>query len=198
VDNTSSYSEKELLLAIAEGSEDAFRTVYNLYRPRIYSYILKMVRNTEIASDAVQDIFLKLWKGRENLRTVDNISAYLHRMAHNQAYDGFQKQAKETLVLNEIRKREQKSEASAEEPLLSKEVKIFIQGLVDQLTPQQRKVFLLSREGGLKQEEIAERLGISIFAVKKHMVDALKFLRTEIGQRYGSLAVAIFIIYRLA
>jgi RNA polymerase sigma-70 factor (ECF subfamily) len=56
---------------------------------------------------------------------------------------------------------------------------------------------LLSREGGLKQEEIAQRLGISLSAVKKHMVDALRFLREEISGKYGSLAIALFVLFDL-
>lgn len=87
-------------------------------------------------------------------------------------------------------------EASGE--LISKEVQQYIRNLVDRLTPQQRRVFLLAREGGLKQEEIAKLLGISVFVVKKHMVNALKFMREEIGKTYGPQAVAVFVIFGMA
>lgn len=197
LENDKLYDEKELLERIAEGSEAAFRQLFTIYRKRIYTYVLKVAGSRETAEDTVQDIFLKLWAARTILPAIDNINAYLHRMAHNHAYNGFRKKAREVLVLEHLKK----SEISPEEPgheLLSKEINAYIQSLVDQLTPQQRKVYLLSRERGLKQAEIAQELGISLMVVKKHMVDALRFLREGIGQNYGPYAIAIFVIFELA
>jgi RNA polymerase sigma factor (sigma-70 family) len=106
--------------------------------------------------------------------------------------------ATETLILSELKKVQ--PEQSGEQPseqLIAKEVRDFIAAAVDRLTPQQRLVFLMSREKGLKQREIAEELGLSIRTVKKHMVDALRFLREEVGNTYGPYAAAIYILYHL-
>lgn len=189
--------EQELLLKIAAGNELAFRELFQAYRKKLFSYIFKITASGEIAEDTIQDIFLKLWSVRETLPAIGNINAYLHRMAHNYAYHGFRRLAKETLLLDHLRKQENSNTCNPAQELLSKEVAAYIQVLVDRLTPQQRKVFLLSREGGLKQEEIASRLNVSISTVKKHMVDALSFLREEIRQNYSLYAVALFVIYRL-
>lgn len=189
--------EQELLLEIASGSEVAFRELFQAYRRKLFSYLFKMTASREIAEDALQDIFLKLWTVRESLPTVGNINAYLHRMAHNYAYHVFRRLAKETLLLDQLRMQKDCDTASPAQELLSKEVTTYIQSLVDRLTPQQRKVFLLSREEGLKQAEIASRLDVSISTVKKHMVDALSFLREEIRQNYSLYAPALFIIHQL-
>lgn len=189
--------EQELLLKIASGSEPAFRELFQAYRRKLFSYIFKITTSRDMAEDAIQEIFLKLWSVRETLPAISNINAYLHRMAHNYAYHGFRRLAKETLLLDHLRKQENSNTCNPAQELLSKEVAAYIQVLVDRLTPQQRKVFLLSREGGLKQEEIASRLNVSISTVKKHMVDALSFLREEIRQNYSLYAVALFVIYRL-
>ncbi|MBX3255993.1 MAG: RNA polymerase sigma-70 factor [Chitinophagaceae bacterium] len=189
--------EQELLLKIASGSEAAFRELFQTYRKKLFSYIFKITASREMAEDAIQEIFLKLWAVRETLPAIGNINAYLHRMAHNYAYHGFRRLAKETLLLDHLSKQEDSDRGNPVQELLSKEVTVYIQSLVDRLTPQQRKVFLLSREEGLKQEEIASRLNVSISTVKKHMVDALAFLREEIRQNYGLYAVALFVIYRL-
>ena len=189
--------EQELLLKIALGSEAAFRELFQAYRRKLFSYIFKITASREIAEDTVQDIFLKLWSVRETLSAIGNINAYLHRMAHNYAYHGFRRMAKETLLLDHLKKQENGDAGNPVQELLSKEVAAYIQGLVDRLTPQQRKVFLLSREEGLKQEEIAGRLNVSISTVKKHMVDALAFLREEIRQNYSLYAAALFVIHQL-
>lgn len=189
--------EQELLLEIASGSEPAFRELFQAYRRKLFTYIFKTTSSREIAEDTVQEIFLKLWSVRETLPAIGNMNAYLHRMAHNYAYQGFRRLAKETLLLDHLSKQEEGYTRSPVQELQSKEVAAYIQGLVDRLTPQQRKVFLLSREDGLKQEEIASRLNISISTVKKHMVDALAFLREEIRQNYSLYAIALFVIHQL-
>ena len=189
--------EQDLLLEIASGSEAAFRELFQAYRRKLFSYIFKITASREVAEDTVQDIFLKLWSVRETLPAIGNINAYLHRMAHNYAYHGFRRLAKEALLLDHLRKQEDGDIANPVQELLSKEAAAYVQLLVDRLTPQQRKVFLLSREGGLKQEEIADRLNISISTVKKHMVDALAFLREEIRQSYSLYATALFVIHQL-
>jgi RNA polymerase sigma-70 factor (ECF subfamily) len=159
--------------------------------------LFRITDSRELAEDAMQEIFLKLWNRRELFHEIENLNAYLHRMAHNFAYHGFRRMAKEALVLDHLRAGSEKVGVEPEDRLISKEVQGYIHSLVDQLTPQQRRVFLLSREGGLKQEEIAQRLGISLSAVKKHMVDALRFLREEISGKYGSLAIALFVLFDL-
>lgn len=190
------HTEQELLQQIAVGNESAFRELFLIYRRKLFTYVYKITESREIADDTVQDIFLHLWSVRETLPRINHINAYLYKMAHNYAYQGFRRLAKEELLLDHLKKQAYTPNNPAQE-LVSKEVTAYIQSLVDRLTPQQRNVFLLSREEGLKQEEIADRLNISIFTVKKHMVDALSFLREEIRQNYGSYAIALFVIYQL-
>lgn len=193
------YNEKLLLEQVAEGNEQAFQLFYDTYRRRLFTYVYKITESIEISEDTIQEIFLTIWMNRHTLTGIENINAYLYRMAHNRAYKGFQRLAKESLVLAQLKNEQVDSVGAAGElQLVSKEVMAYIQSLVDQLTPQQRKVFLLSRENGLKHEEIAEQLGVAQSTVKKHMVEALRFLREEIGKNYGSHAVAIFVIYQLS
>src|SRR5690606_31325510 len=116
---------------------------FQAYRRKLFSYIFKITASREIAEDTIQDIFLKLWSVRETLSAIGNINAYLHRMAHNYAYHGFRRLAKETLLLDHLRKQEDSDTGNPVQELLSKEVRAYIQLLVDRLTPQQRKVFLL-------------------------------------------------------
>lgn len=192
-------NEKQILQQIAEGSEDAFRILFNSYRRRLYNYILRTSSSKETAEDTVHDVFLKIWENREKLTQVDNINAYLYRMAHNHAYTGFQRMAKETLILAALQKdQDTGSGLEGEDRLVHKEVRDFIQNAVNKLTPQQKLVFLMSRNEGLKHEEIAQKLHISIFTVKNHVADALRFLREEVGRSYGSKAVALYVLYNLA
>lgn len=191
------YDEKELQAQLAQGSEEAFRTIFNRYRGKLYHYILKIAGSGEAAEDAVHDVFLKLWTRREQLAGIDNLNAYLYRMAHNHAVTGFRRMAKETLVLAELRQESVPALALAD-PLTQKEIRAFIDEAVAKLSPRQKKIFLLSRYDGLKHKEIAGELGLSIHTVRSHLQEAVKALREEIGRAYGPLAVAIFVLHELS
>ena len=191
------HNERDLLLQIADGSEVAFRQLFDTYQQRLFTYVYKVTRSRELADDAVQEIFLKIWTMRQKLPAIENMQAYLHRMAHNQALKGFQAVAREGLVEDRLA-RQTSADGAADDGLLSKEIQLYIHRLIDQLTPSQRRVFLLSREEGLRQQEIAERLGLNLVTVKRHMVDALKAIRDGLAQNYGAQAVVLYIIFRLS
>ena len=191
------HNEMDLLRQIADSSEVAFRQLFDTYQHQLFTYVYKVTRSRELADDAVQDIFLKIWSMRQKLPAIENIQAYLRRMAHNQALKGFQAVAREGLVEDRLAC-EKSAQGATDDGLLSKEIQRYINNLIDQLTPSQRKVFLLSREEGLRQQEIADRLGLNLVTVKRHMVDALKAIRDGIAQNYGTQAFALYVIFRLS
>jgi RNA polymerase sigma-70 factor (family 1) len=176
------YNERDVLLRIAQGNEQAFATLFEKYRDKLYYYILTITASAEAAEDVVHDVFLKIWINREKLPDVENLNAYLFMMCRNQAINGLRRMAKETLILAELRK-EHIQPLEGIDAISQKEIRTFIQQAVEKLSPQQKKVFLLSRQDGLKHEQIGK---------------ALEFLRQEIGQSYGNLGVAICILYKLS
>lgn len=199
MDTTSTTNSETLLLAqVAAGNEQAFAELFQNYRRKLYAYLFKIINSSELAEDGVHDVFLKVWTGRERLTEIDNFNAYIHRMAQNHAYSGFRRMAKETLILAELRADVDSIDSlHPERVLTAKEVREFIHAAIEKLTPQQRLVFRMSREQGLKQEEIAEQLDISLSTVKKHIGAALSFLREEVGDAYGPSATILFILYQL-
>lgn len=191
------YNEQELLLQLAAGSEAAFTAIFHHYRGRLYHYIFSITASRETAEDTVHDVFLKIWNNREKMAGIENMNAYLFRICHNQAITGLRRMAKETLILSELQQ-ENIPFLSHADPACQKEIRDSIQQAVNRLSPQQRQVFLLSRQDGLKHKQIAEQLGVSINTVKTHLGQALRFLREEIGQQYGLQATAIWVIYQFS
>lgn len=194
-----SDSEQELLREVSAGNQDAFRYLFNTYRKKLYTYIIKISESKEVAEDMVNDVFLKIWENREKLAQIDNLNAYIYRMAHNRAYTALRRMAKETLLIAALQQEKQITDIfEVENRVIQREVKELIQSAVNKLTPQQKLVFLLSREEGLKHDEIAKKLNISGSTVKNHLVAALRFLREEIRQSYGSIAIVLYMIYNLS
>lgn len=194
-----SYNERDLLRQVAEGSEIAFRTVFYQYRPRLIAFVLGLSRSEQAAEDIVHDIFLDLWKNRERLPEVEHFSTYLFRAVQYRARRQMKRKAQETLILAELRQEEYGDLSTEQQDILSLQaVREYIKQSLNKLTPQQRKIFLLSREMGLSHGQIAEQLGIQPQTVSNHLSDALRLLREDLEAFYGSVAIALFVLHGIS
>lgn len=190
------YTEQELLQRLAEGDEIAFTKIFYAYKDKLYSFILHVTGSAAAAEDVLQEVFLKLWRDRNSFSAVDNINAYLFKMAQNHAINGLRRQSRGALILAEIARAETTATANSDDILSGKELRALLQQALDQLPAQQRRVFELSRNQGLKYEEIARELNISVSTVRNHMVQALKAIREFILTAYpiGAVYCALLLI----
>ena len=189
--------ENVLLQQIAAGDEIAFGNLFHAWRDKLYFYILRITNSPETAEDILQDVFFKLWIKRCELSDVNNFSAYLFRMAHNHAISGMRRMAQETIILSGLRRETLSSGIPMDEALLCKQVQEKLKQIVDQLPKQQRLVYTLSREQGLKQEEIARQLDITISTVQNHMTQALRTIRMQLGHFFPEASYQIIIAFAI-
>ncbi|MEO6812400.1 MAG: RNA polymerase sigma-70 factor [Ginsengibacter sp.] len=171
------YNEKVLLDKVAAGDERAFKQLFDLYKERFYSVVLKMTGSDEVAKDIVQDTFMNIWDKREILADIDNPSAYFFTAVYRRVYHHYRKVAQEKKLLEEAFPISA-SVNTTEEMVLAHESKDLISEAVEKLPPQQKLVFRLSRQEGLSREDVARQLHISPNTVKNHLAEALKFIRT--------------------
>lgn len=180
-------SEKELLQLAAGGNELAFTRLFHGYKYKLYGFVFRLTGSHASAEDVVQDIFEKLWKDRELLQQVESFSSYVFRMAQNQALNGFKRMAREVVILKQLAEAPANTASTPQGHLALKETQERLHNAIQQLPPQQKMVFLLSREEGIKHEEIARRLHITTGTVKNHMIQALRTLRKHMQQYPNSL-----------
>ncbi|MCK7556757.1 hypothetical protein MKQ70_17720 [Chitinophaga sedimenti] len=74
-------SEQMLLQRAAEGDQGSFAELFRAYKDKLYGILLKMTDSAELTEDIIQDVFLRLWRKREELATIDNFGGYVFRMA---------------------------------------------------------------------------------------------------------------------
>lgn len=181
MNHVSGYTEKELLQLSTEGDEKAFAEIFHRYKFKLYGFIYRLTQSQEMAEDIVQETFLRLWKNRDQLDHIEHLSSYIFRMAQNQAITSFKRMAMETMIIRQLLTGEKEfAPSTPESELALKEMEALFRKAIDNLPPQQKKVYLLSREEGLKHEEIAERLQISRGTVKNHMIQLLRTLRSQL------------------
>lgn len=169
------HTEKDLLLLSAGGSQAAFTELYNLNKDRLYSFVLSLTKSEEQALDVVHDVFMRLWINRAQLVNIENFCSYIYRSAQNQILNSFKRAMNEAAILSLINP--DVSQNNVEENLNYKVLEERLAAIIEKLPPQQRLVYTLSREQGLRHEDIAKQLLISPSTVKNHMVQALKTIK---------------------
>ena len=191
---TKPYNERELLLRIAQGDEEAFTSLFYQHKEKIFYYSLSITHSPIISEEITQEIFMTIWSERTTLPDIDYFRSWLKTVTRNKALNALKKMANEKTAVNNIRQLTSEADKSAEDNLLWKQYQLLLQQAIAQLSDHQRQVYLLSREEHLEYAEIANRLNISVNTVKYHMKAAFRTIR-EFLKQYGTELSVIFLIY---
>lgn len=193
LEQTSLYNEKALLLRVSEGDEAAFRAIYDHYRKKIYTLGLLLTHSESQAQELVQDVFMKIWEKREQLREIDYFNAWLRTIARNTATNYLRARAMEKLGLALLPLNENGS-CFTENDAANREYASLLQAAIRQLPLQQQKVYILHRQQGLRHEAIAQQLGISVLTSKKYMKLALRSIRIFLEHRMDATVLLALVI----
>ncbi|AWK06656.1 RNA polymerase sigma-70 factor [Flavobacterium crocinum] len=191
----SNIDEKKLLLELSQGSEPAFTNMYNQYKNNVYSTALRITKSKIQAEEAVQDIFLKIWQNRENLAEVTHFENYLYIISRNHLFNSIKKIARETSQITEFNQKET-GIIDTDSNIKDEQYNTILNQIVEQLPPQQQKVYQMAKRDGLSHQKIGEDLGISTETVKKHMAQALKFIRLKISP-YMNMFMSLLLFLKL-
>jgi len=176
-----SKTNKELLLLIQKDDKVAFYNLYERYSKRLYQFVLMYIKQEADAEEIVQEVFVKIWEAREKLDVHTSFESFLFTVAYNATISLFRKRLTEKKYLEHLKHLQQLNNApDLIDEVLFNELNEKVLSLLNELTPRQKEIFLLSREDGLTQNEIAIKLKISVLTVKKHMVNTLAFLKSGI------------------
>jgi RNA polymerase sigma-70 factor (ECF subfamily) len=190
------YNEPELLNRLAGGDDESFALLYAKYYPRVYGIAFKILKSAPHAEDVLQDVFIKLWNNRGRLPGINDFNAYLNAVTRNHIFNQLRKKAHETFYIREQSINTADSNQTINDVLYHELDKSLLEA-VAKLPPQQKKIFQLSRMHGLKQEEIAESLKISLGTVKKHMMVSLRFIRNYLSSVHHFWLFLLFLIKNL-
>lgn len=175
--------DKDILVSCSIGSHIAFGKLFNEYHKKIYATSYKVTRSEYISEEIVQEVFVDLWKGRLHLRKVDNPSGYIFKIVYSKIYQHFKESENARRLKSGLRRKiESDDHNDTEEKINFNETRNLINNAVDKLPPQRKLIYKLSREQGLNNRQITERLNteISPLTVKKHLMLALNDLRTNL------------------
>ena len=167
----------------------ALKQLFNIYFLRLNDFAAKIINDDIISQDIVQDVFVKFWEVKSEIKE-KNIEAFLFRMVRNKCLDyirhikvveNFQYNYKNKAKYEEL----YRIDFIGDEPyvLIEKELRDEIEKTIQSLPDRCKEVFLLSRVKGLKNKEIAEKLGINIKNVERHISRALTVFKAKFSDK---------------
>ena len=171
----------ELLKKMKNNDEIAFKVIFNTYYSRLYYFILEFISFDDIAENIVQDTFFTLWNKRHELKDDSNLSAYLFTVARNNCLHKLRDEryrqklfTTNSMDQNELEMNMEVLNTFDSSACTFEEIDRIIEKTLEELPPQCKKVFILSRFEERKNKEIAEELNISVKVVEKHISKGLK------------------------
>jgi RNA polymerase sigma-70 factor (ECF subfamily) len=173
------------------GEERAFKKVFDYYLPKLSSTAFRSVKKREESEELALNVMLSIWQYKLHIHTINDFEDYLYGILRNQISRYSRKkllltEALESVPLDNL--------GTVDHPEFSiRELQLRYETALKKLPPKQREIFLLSREQGMSQKQIAEEKDISVHTVNNHITTSLKFLRKEFQDYPEALPVILLI-----
>lgn len=159
--------------------------IFEEYRNKVFGFFVKNLSDKELAEDLTQEVFFRLCKREARLSEIEDINSYIYLMCRNMAINHLHKAAreqkyKEHLIYawNHLHIR---AKSQVEKNIESEYYLEILEQSLSQLPPQQKIIFTLSKQEGLSNKLIAQKLGLSPHTVRNHLHQALKSLRSSVN-----------------
>ena len=183
-------TDEQLVKAYAEGKNEAFDILLKRHQERVFNYILRIIKNEDVANDIFQETFVKAILTIKQGRYTENgkFPAWISRIAHNLIIDYFRQEKSENhqsadLEEVDILNRKELCEATIEDMLISDQIREDVKHLIKELPPLQREVLNMRYYQNLSFKEIAEMTGVSINTALGRMRYAILNLRRMANEK---------------
>ncbi|MEO7212920.1 RNA polymerase sigma-70 factor [Mucilaginibacter sp.] len=186
--------ERALILRIIEGDRSAFSALYSRYLPMLYRYVYLFTKSKETSEDIVHNVFIKIWEHRASLNSINCFKAYLYHCAKNLLLDEIRRNQTRERVLLLITDTDEKTGEELEANIIYGEYYQIAQDAIN-LLPERRKLIVEMRtKEDLSLDEIAQKLHISKFVVKKQLYSGLHFIKAHLQKHAEfTLFLALFL-----
>lgn len=174
-------TDEQLIILLRNDDREAFAEIYERYAKILAGFAGSKLYDLDDAADILHDIFVNLWESRHKINISSNLKSYLFAGIRHRVIDKIRKNItrREYAVL--LQSLVVFDEESIEEQIEAKELQQILQNSITHLSPRVKEIYKLSREEGLSNREIAERLNLSEQTVKNQITMALNQMRKSLA-----------------
>lgn len=177
--------EAEWIRRLRCGDAEALEAIFHTYYAPLCAFAEGWTGSSELAEDAVCDVFCHLWERRETGEIRNSLKGYLYRAVRNRIRQHFRHQRVVDRLLRpavpQICPGMGEACAAPDEYLEAARLAVALEATLNELPARAREAFILQRSHALTYAEIAEAMGITVSTVEKHMIRAFKLLRRRLA-----------------
>lgn len=167
-----------LIQRLNQGDAKAFDQLFAEKHQQVYAYCLRLIKSEEAAEEIMLDVFMTVWKKREQMRADRSLKALLFKMTKDLSLNYLKKSAREQALRATFQQQwSHPTYNPMDTQMLTEEYDRIASRAIDQLPPQRKTIFTMRRHLNMSTTEIAQQLGISKSTVKGQLAKASKFLR---------------------
>lgn len=181
-------TDDALVELLRSSDSKAFAEIYRRHWERLALHVLKVISSREDARDIVQEVFVSVWKRRTAIELKGPLIVYLLKSVRNGAIRYIEKNITVNNYLQTLSETIAEGAADPTGHCEYRELEQKVEQAVAGLPPKMQEVYLLSRNEKMSYKEIADHLGIAENTVRKQLSNALKSLRTSVGE----LSISLF------
>ncbi len=189
-----SFNLEKAITKLANDEKDALDELYNHFYPKLYHFSKSFLKLDNDVEDVLQEVFVKIWINRHNIYDPLTFNSYIFTITRNTLLNYLRSKLKEQTFRSELAQQSIASEFTGQDSMDYKEIQQQVNDLIKSLPQKRQQIFRLSREDGLSNKEIAEKLDISVKTVEDHMTHALKYLKNHLV-RAGVSALLYFYLF---
>lgn len=175
--------DKAVVEMCLKGDTDAFKYLVAKYKKLVYSIAFRFLKDPYLAEDITQEVFFKAYRKLDMYDTSMKFSAWIGRITHNTCIDAIRKDKNYSVAASEDPIIEDTGE-SADEIVVKKEKKQWLEEQIRQLKPGYKTPLLLFHQAGLSYEEIAKSMNVPLSIVKNRIYRARKMLKEKMTEYY--------------
>ncbi|MEJ2905376.1 RNA polymerase sigma-70 factor [Pedobacter panaciterrae] len=187
-----SLPDHELLQRCREGNTRAFDLLFERYFNKLNLFALKYIRQQSITEELIMDLMLKVWEKKDSFQEEGSLGPYLFKALKNSMIDYFRKKELSTTPICKLIEDSFTQDTTNEAVSYNELQKIYLDHL-NQLSPQRKLVFEMSRHENLSYRQIATNLNLSVKTVESHVSAALLFLRKKMRSHVNLILTIITI-----
>lgn len=186
--------EKLLTHQLKQGNESAFEQIYHLYKRPLFSFALRFIKDKELAEDALQEVFIKLWNNSHGLDEKLSVKVFLFTCLKNHLLNVIRSEQKRVKYAALASSEKSEITNHTEEEVSYQECKKIVDKGINSLSDHKKKIYRLKVIEGYSNQEIADKLGISEHTVRSQVSQSSKYMREFLNKVITIIAALSYFI----
>jgi len=189
--DSSLNNDKLLVAKLADNEVEAFDALFNKYKEKLYRFAFSLLKNHEDAKEIVQESFVRIWEHRSKIDSSKSFKSFLFKISYNLIISQLRVRLKDSEYRKFLVSFFESESVGFDTRIDYETIREKVNHVIEELPAKRKQIFILSREAGLSNKEIAEKLNISVKTVENQIGLSISYIRKRLGKEF--IATLLFI-----